>query len=101
MVNYKGGIMDKRIQLKELNKLFESNDDKDRKRYSGKCSSCGCDVTITIERTSGGYGLLGGVLYESEKGELFLTCSHCLKKPEGNRKIGNPHLKRMPEYERF
>ena len=67
------------VNIKTLNRLFNAETDISHMNFSGKCTSCGCDVKTTITITSGGYGFMGGVLYETEEGEFILKCSACFK----------------------
>jgi len=65
------------IELERLNKIFA--DGTKSKQFDAKCSCCGCDVHIRITRTSGGFGFLGGVLYETDTDQYLAKCTHCYK----------------------
>lgn len=63
--------------IKMLNNIFKANPDKSTIVLKGKCSDCGCDVVINITSTSGGFGLMGGALYESSPNGYFIKCPNC------------------------
>jgi hypothetical protein len=65
------------VAIETLNKLAERHNNADHFTYGCKCHKCGCDVDIMITRTSGGYGLLGGVLYEPDPENLLAFCEVC------------------------
>ena len=82
------------IDIERINALFKENIGKHQINMEGKCSCCGCDVKISIERTTGGYGFLGGSLYETEEGQLLSVCINCQKKGKSIRKsAGNCIMK--------
>ena len=60
-----------------LKKLFEQNNDPNRLNYQGQCHQCGSAVEIEITKTSGGFGLQGGALCETEPQKLFVLCLNC------------------------
>lgn len=54
-------------------------------RVYNKCIDCGFPVEVEIHKTSGGYGLLRGVLYEVEN-RVYAKCLDCYKNdPNLNR----------------
>ena len=59
--------------------MFKRNGDDNSIIYSSECNKCGCKIKIKIEKTSGGFGLLGGILHESESKELHAECIDCYK----------------------
>ena len=63
------------VRLNTLQKLFESNSPKSPVFIRKKCSLCGCNVDIELHKTSGGFGLQGGILLEF--GDR--TMAQCLK----------------------
>ncbi len=63
--------------LNSLQILFERMGGEKSIVHMADCFKCGCKVKIRIDRTSWGFGLLGGVLYESETNELFAQCLDC------------------------
>ena len=66
------------INLNTLDRMFKETDDKSCLTYDGCCNSCGRDFKIEIHHhSSGGYGLLGGVLYEKESDQLSARCEAC------------------------
>jgi len=68
------------ITVESLDKLFEHNIHAKPLRYEGRCHHCGNHLEVEIAKTAGGYGFLGGVLYESKPPEFLLLCCDCFKK---------------------
>lgn len=68
------------IGIESLNKLFERNNNPNTFTFRGKCQTCGISTKIEISKTSGGYGLLGGVLYESDPENHIALCARCYEK---------------------
>lgn len=62
-----------------LRKLFEANPEKSTIAINGKCSDCGRKVIVEIIPTSGGYGLLGGILAKCSPEKYSITCPECYK----------------------
>jgi hypothetical protein len=50
------------------------------RKYTGKCINCCFDAEIEIIKTLDGYGLLGGVLCESDSNMPVVLCADCYKK---------------------
>jgi hypothetical protein len=76
------------INLNTLNQMFEDTADKSCLTYDGCCQSCGCNFKIEIHHhSSGGYGLLGGVLYEKEANQLIARCEACYHNNPGLKGI--------------
>jgi hypothetical protein len=73
------------IGAESLNRIFERYNNANAFRYEGKCHKCDCDTKVEITKTAGGYGLQGGVLYESNMQNFLILCSGCF------RKNGNPN----------
>jgi hypothetical protein len=71
-----------------LKKIFEAHPGKSTITINGKCSDCGRYVTVVVELTSGGYGLLGGVLDKTSSENYSITCIDCYK---SNLKIAERH----------
>jgi hypothetical protein len=66
--------------MKELlKKIFEAHPGKSTMTINGKCADCGCSVTVVVESTSGGYGLLGGILDKTSFENFSITCLDCYK----------------------
>ena len=66
------------INLNTLNQMFKDTDAKSCLTYDGCCQSCGRNFKIEIHHhASGGYGLLGGVLYEKDADQLIARCEGC------------------------
>lgn len=70
------------IGLKSLDALIVQNPNVTPCEYSGICNHCGCSVKIDIHKTSVGYGLLGGVLYEPDSKTIVALCPSCQKMVE-------------------
>ena len=68
------------IGIESLDRMFEQSPE--QCTYRGKCECCGCFVKIEISKTSGGYGMLGGVLYEPEQQKYLVQCVDCYGKRE-------------------
>jgi len=60
-----------------LNTMFESNPEKSTIVLNDKCSDCGREIIIEITTTSGGFGLLGGVLFKSSTDKCKAKCPSC------------------------
>lgn len=59
-------------------------------RTHHNCIDCGFPVNVEVHKTLGGYGLLGGVLYEIENC-LYAKCVDCYKSdPNLNINLANP-----------
>jgi hypothetical protein len=66
--------------VKRLNELFKNNPEKSEIVLIERCSDCGCDTIIEITRTSRGFGLMGGVLFESSTDKYIAKCLNCYEK---------------------
>jgi hypothetical protein len=76
------------IMKEVLKKMFEAHPGKSTITINGKCSDCGSNVTVVVELTSGGYGLLGGILDKSSSENYSIKCIDCHK---SNLKIADRH----------
>lgn len=66
------------INLNTLNQMFKDTPDRSHLSVDGCCQRCGRDFKIEIHHhSSGGYGLLGGVLYEQDVNQLVARCEAC------------------------
>jgi hypothetical protein len=63
-----------------LRKMFEANSEKSTLVLKEKCSDCGIDITIEITPTSGGFGLMGDVLFKSSNDNYTAKCPACYEK---------------------
>lgn len=72
------------IKVDSINEIFERHNDAYHYHYNGMCHNCRCSVDIKINKTSGGYGLNGGILYESNPDKFLVQCLDC------HEKIGIP-----------
>ena len=68
------------IKVETLNRIFEVNNNAGYLCIEGKCNHCQCDTKVEISRTTGGYGLQGGVLYQSNARKSTILCSKCFNK---------------------
>lgn len=68
------------IQIDSLHQICNQSNCATHFKYTDKCTSCGLDVEIEITKTSGGYGLIGGVLYEPEPKVILAICADCYAK---------------------
>ena len=68
------------IKVESLDSMFEQSMPSKHLSYEGTCHNCGHNVEIEIAKTAGGYGLLGGVLYEPEPDNIILICDRCHEK---------------------
>jgi hypothetical protein len=66
------------ISVETLNRLFDG-------KPAGEilvlenipCIECGESVNIKIQKTSGGYGFLSGIISEPSRSEFLAKCSNC------------------------
>ena len=63
-----------------LKKIFEGKPEKSSIAIEGSCSDCGSETTIEVTATSGGFGLLGGVLFKCSPGGYLMRCETCCSK---------------------
>jgi hypothetical protein len=68
------------ISIESIIGMFENNNDPNQCVYRGQCRDCGGEVEITITKTSGGYGLDGGILYEQNPKGVWALCDDCFVK---------------------
>ena len=68
------------ITLESINKIFEQNKNPATFTLQGRCDVCGCSLKIEITKTSGGYGLLGGMLCEPDTENYIALCVGCYEK---------------------
>jgi hypothetical protein len=72
------------MEVESLKKIFEHHNNANEFSYEGNCHKCGCHTKVKITKTSGGYGLQGGVLFEQLSRNILILCSECIKK-NGNQ----------------
>jgi hypothetical protein len=65
--------------IDELRKIFEANPEKSTITINGKCSDCERKVIVEIKPTSGGYGLLGGIIVKCSPENHSITCPECYR----------------------
>ena len=68
------------IGVDALERLYDQYNRSGQFTHHGKCHHCGCLVDIVIRKTSGGYGLLGGILLEPAADDLLALCVDCYEK---------------------
>ena len=68
------------IGVKSIEKLFAQNSNPKQYNFQGNCHHCGCSVEVEITKTSIGYGMLGGVLYEPNPQNFLALCEACYEK---------------------
>jgi hypothetical protein len=66
------------IGIERLQKIIADTSECGIGRTHHNCIDCGFPVEIEVHKTVGGYGLLGGVLYEIEDC-LYARCADCYK----------------------
>jgi hypothetical protein len=66
------------IGIERLKKIIADTSECGIGRTHHNCIDCGFPVEIEVHKTVGGYGLLGGVLYEIEDC-LYARCADCYK----------------------
>jgi hypothetical protein len=64
------------VGLNRLEKIIAESPDGRCEKICEKCVDCGLPVQVEIHKTSGGYGLAGGVLYDAN-GCLCAKCPDC------------------------
>ena len=69
----------KLVSLDTLGKLFGDNPPDRPVIIRKTCSECGRDVEIELHKTSGGFGLQGGILIDLD-GHIAADCPKCYKK---------------------
>jgi hypothetical protein len=75
------------IGLEGLKKIIADTSESGIGKSRHNCIDCGFPVEVEVHKTLGGYGLLGGVLYEI--GDcLYAKCADCYESdPNLNSKI--------------
>ena len=69
----------KLVSLDTLRMIFGDNPSDRPVIIHQTCCDCGCDVEIEVHKTSGGFGLQGGILLESG-GKIVADCLKCYEK---------------------
>ena len=64
------------IGLNRLKKIIDDTIEGETGIMHNKCIDCGFQVAVEVHKTSGGYGLLRGVLYEVED-RVYAKCLDC------------------------
>ncbi|MGD8338563.1 MAG: hypothetical protein PVJ29_15845 [Desulfobacterales bacterium] len=72
------------ISIESIIEMLNKNNDPNNCIYRDQCLNCGCEVEIKIAKTSGGYGLKGGVLYEQNPKGVWALCDDCFVKSGGS-----------------
>jgi len=63
-----------------LMKMFGADPKKAKIVLKEKCSDCGCETILEIAKTSGGFGLQGGVLFKSSTDKFIVKCPPCIER---------------------
>ena len=75
--------------LEKINRMFAEHSGKNPVRVNGKCRVCGEKTVIEIVKTSGGFGINGGLLQETGPEQLNPVCLACNSNAEPNFEILN------------
>ena len=73
------------LTLEKVRQLFQKHKQPDPYILNGTCHRCGIDVIVEIFNTTTGYGINGGFVFATEKGQLKIECVSCHKKLGGNQ----------------
>ena len=76
--------------VEKIKKMFADNSGNGSMYVNGKCHRCGEKTVIEIVQTSGGFGIKGGTLQETNQERLNVFCIDCgsTLKASSNGKIG-------------
>lgn len=75
------------IGLNRLKKIIDDTIESETVIIYDKCIDCGFQVAVEVHKTSGGFGLLRGVLYEVED-RVYAKCLDCYQNdPKLNHKV--------------
>ena len=69
----------KLIGLESLKRIFADNTPQNLVLIQRTCRECGCEVKIELHKTSGGFGLQGGILFEGDH-HIVADCLECYAK---------------------
>ena len=66
------------ISLETLDRLFAGKSIGEILVFEGmRCVECGESVKIKIQKTSGGYGFLNGIMSEPSRSQFLAKCCNC------------------------
>jgi hypothetical protein len=66
------------ISLNMLDRLFSRKLEGEVLRFKNtECVGCGKLIDVKIQKTSGGYGFLNGILSEPSQGQFLAMCPNC------------------------
>ena len=68
------------VGIARLHKLFAQHPGKKMIEVIGICQDCGCDLSIEIHATSGGFGIQNGALFEPRPDVFCSKCAACYDK---------------------
>jgi hypothetical protein len=68
------------VKIETLHEIFKHKQDDQPLEYQGTCRTCGKSTSVTITKTTSGYGFLGGVIREAEAPDITLECDACFKR---------------------
>lgn len=83
------------IKVESLDRMFAQINNSNHRNYRGRCHNCRCDVEVEITKTAGGYGLLGGVLFEADPQNFLILCADCYEK--SGKQTKDPLYSASPE----
>ena len=63
--------------IEKIKMMFIDASDNNLLFVNGECYICGEKAIIEIAKTSGGFGISGGVLQESNQDQLNIVCDGC------------------------
>ena len=63
--------------LEKINRIFWQNSAKNPMTINGKCNICGEKTMIEIVKTSGGFGVNGGMVRETGHDRMNPICLGC------------------------
>ena len=81
------------IQFDTLERMFASSLDNLCLSFRSHCQSCGHELSIEIHKLSSGFGLIGGVLFESNSDDLNAECDACYQNNSNSNDTANQKSK--------
>lgn len=67
------------LEITRLHEVLAQYPEKDTVTFIGCCHDCGCTLNIEIHPVSGGFGLLGGALFEPAPQRFVAKCPACFR----------------------
>ena len=81
------------MRLETIKQIYEVHKNPVNCTYRSNCHICSRFVEIHISKTSGGYGLLGGILHEQGKNDIIAICVNCYEEHQSSRQVFNNNNK--------